>query len=309
MNVLQKGGLTVVLATIITSALIILTGTSTAENNKANVLTSSPEKNLKNLSVAESADKTEGSIVVDQQIQEAELVPPPPGPFFGNAGTPKVEKKILASPKSPKAPKLPVLKAVVIDTPPKLIGPKTIAPIVKKPQIEFKPMVPTLDPKVALSIVAPTIPKKTIVAPKIEGLLGKSLSEPSFNKVVPTVSAQVLSQPHFQKKINKAPLVNEKPIWMQKAPEAPILTIEQPQKIQDKGFENNTHSNEHKLIPQPPRYMYMPAPMIAPNYAHPQLPMYGGYYYAPAPQPFMMPPVNYGNSVIQNNQQQQGNAK
>ena len=213
MNLLQKNSLSVVVATLVASVLILSAGKGVADNNADISVTTENEsiKAIKTESIGSEAIVNKLNTLPTNSSnstnRKAHQIPPPPGPFFGDESIKEAQKRILVSPKLPIVPSAPVSRKFVVSPPVKKMRPEVKEPSLGKPPEIFKPKIPSLEIDVAPTVVAPKMPKNTLTAPTIETpKMKKPLLEPSLSKPAPVIETKVNSKPNIQKPIGKAPM-------------------------------------------------------------------------------------------------------
>ena len=297
MSMLQ-GTLTVVVATVIASGMIVLTGNGIAddkEGEKANVesiVFSEQSKGAsKKITVLEtSVDEADSKISAN--VGNSSPLAPPPGPFLNEDKVSSAQKSLVA----PVAPKAPIASSKQLETRPRLAAPSLSQRVVKPKADLSKPHIPE-EPSIGVSL--PQLGKKMeLVAPTSETL--KQAIMPKLNATAPIAPKSTAKQPS----VNSA----ERPIWMQegkiteKGMDSPSKnTVQQNQagmRTPEMGWNNNYPRQQ---------YIYVPVPMMPSNMNPPQMPMFNGniippsnYWGAP------MPPKNNLNTIIQKESTEKG---
>lgn len=274
MSVLPKGTLTVVVATVVTSTLILMSGNS--------VVADSVDKTIKEasseISFKESVAATNEVVKTISKDNGGVLISlPPPGPFTVADPDDKGIKLIKDSVSSLLEP---TLQKEIIKKPTFTISKPGVkeAPLNNRTEAiqatltsvapEFKRAQPSIPMGPVDSHLAPILKK---IAPE----------EPKRKVLNLTQKEKTLETPVQPKRLT---ISNTQPIWMKKPPVNTSARPRQP--------------SAGRLIKQ--QYMYVPVPMYQPNYLYPQmLPAYGNYYYPPVGN-FRMPQFNSGvNNGVQ----------
>ncbi len=296
MSILQ-GTLTVVVATVIASGMIVLTGNGVADDKQKikagaedTVSTKQSDGMPKKLSVVE---KQANEAVSEAFISGVNNIPlaPPPGPFL-NENVIAAQKYLLA-PAAPKAPislvKTPELRAkslhfkIAPSLPQKAVAPKTdlnkpLSPTV----LSIAPQSPQIDKKIEPASPSGQSPKQAMM-PKLKAIIAPAPIEP----------INITKQPEMK--------TTDIPIWAQGGNVA---------KRGSNSYSNNAIQKNQAVMGVPnigwnnnypvQQYIYVPVPMMPSNMSPPQMPMFNGnimppsnYWGAP------MPPSNAPNITIQ----------
>lgn len=308
MNILQRGSLAVVVATFITSAMILSSENSVADNK--------PEKKI--------AIETHSLSVAEQKVPEKQLLnvgvegknnalagkitpPPPPGPFLrlGNETNQnlRLESKSgsLVPPVAPKHPNLertaPQQQAleqpVITNKDSKIIFKRTMPSLEQAMKVQPAPPATPSHPQLKAESTTPksveTRIKETIVEPKRPEKIDR---EEVVAPKQPVELATKPTAPKVKKNEHNAPshaVKQSKPMWMQKeilkklAPSQPKQPASpQPSVQKQQGIQKNEHRNVYSTQ----RYMLAPMPMPPPNfvpnlppsYGYPQMPVMPGSF-------------------------------
>lgn len=278
MNVLPKGILTVMVATLIASILILWTGKSIAESD------------------TDTTKVLNKKTVVDQVEEKVKVTSPaPPGPFFLGKSIDNDLSRLNDSKIVPVAPKTSVIKEqknkqLSAETPKKPVSPEMN---VKSPDLKMmKPPQAKTAKRIGPSVTAPEF-KRTI---------------PSF-PVIPE-KAPVMKQqiPDIPQRPKQVVMPRNKPIWTQKPPVNAQVSPPKPVgKDVSKRLPPTLSRPKNMIVPPPPkqRYMYVPMPMYPSNNDYPQAPAQGANYYPYGPN-FNMPQTReqMGNSQKPNTPKQ-----
>ncbi len=308
MNDVKKGAVTAVLATVVTSAMILMSGKGNADNTES-VPAKAQSTNVGKTTIEivemkttdlKSVEKTVEGIKVETEKQpvtknliakvRVDTHLPPPGPFTKESAAVMVKPqapKVSTPPLSPEAPKQVVEKKPETPQPP-------------KSNIE-KPV------QQAVASLAPKTAEKIEVTPK-EGNAPQMTTNKPFKPEVPSLNAEPKKSPELpintsatKQQMAKAPVApqantfqkpapknSNQPIWMQKNNMGAAKTAPQ----MNMGT-NKPNQVNGKQMPNPygvrymQQYKYMPMP-VYPDYQYPQMPRYnGGYYFAPIPNYWM----------------------
>ena len=285
MNDAKKGITTAVIATVVTSAMILMSGAGIADNSQSaegkdesksiekTTIEIVQENNVTTeVITTESSINSESGNFATSNNKDVSIarIPPPPGPFS------EKEAETLVVPKAPELSAPPIL-----------------------------PEAPKQQSTVGVSVV-PEAPKKLVDAPvQKEAVLvaPKPLVKPekkSAETNAPELTTQIPKQPFAPEvrslkpePIKSPQLLNDKLITNQQVPKTPVApqvnTLQKPSP--------KTNSNGQPIWMQMPsnpngvrymqQYRYMPMP-VYPNYHYPQASQYnGGYYFAPNPNQWM----------------------
>lgn len=313
MNDVKKGAVTVVLATVVTSAMILMSGKGNADNTKslpANAQSINTEKMTIEIVEVKKVDSELLEKKVNNIEAETEKQPvtnnhnakvgvdthlPPPGPFT------KESAAVMGKPQAPRASTPPLSP----EAPKQVVEKKPETPQPPKSNIE-KPVQQTVAP------LHPKTAEKIEVAPK-EGNAPQMTANKPFKPEVPSLNAEPKKSPELptntsatKQQMAKAPVApqanmaqtnkfqkpapknSNQPIWMQKNNMGTAKTAPQMNMGTNRPNQTNTaqmpNPNGVRYMQQ---YRYMPMP-VYPNYQYPQMPKYnGGYYFAPIPNYWM----------------------
>jgi len=286
MSILQ-GGLTVVVATIIASGMIVLTGNGVAEDKgkteavAGNTVSSKQSDGMsKKLTTTE---KQTGETTSKPSVSVVNNIPlaPPPGPFLNEDAVTSTQKSLLA----PIAPKAPINLSKEPEQRANSLLFKT-APALSQKLVE-----PKTDLNEPLSLARPPItPQLSKSAPQIDQSL-----EQAPKQALPKLKAIAVPTPVVPKNMAKQPKMDSAniPIWVERgsvtkqAPKPPSKSTNQQRQpvmpMPNMGWNNNYPTQQ---------YMYVPMPMMPSNMAPPQMPMFNGN---------IIPPSNYWGAHMQPN--------
>lgn len=274
MNSLNKGIFAVLIATVVTSAMILLVDSSIAESKTVSVaVDTKPDDSL--------MQKKEINNKVG--ISASGVLPPPPGPFAKESSG--MTTKSLAEPKEPKSPLMPTFES-------KHAG-------VKKPVFSSEKPVNN-----------PTQPSLEVAAPKVESLSKPEITKPNLNMPASPKKPEKMSATAENKIDPKKPVAPEfsikQPLQTAKQPAKPSApvsnnAIKADAPIWSKGNRvglqppNPQFQNPGNVRTQQ-QYMYTPMP-VNPTYYYPQNwnNMAPNSYYNPAMPQMWMPPVMPNN--------------
>jgi len=242
MSILQKGTLTVVIATVIASGMIVSTGNTIANdkieiNTKDGVTVFSKQSNIilkREKSVEKTIVKKKDKISLFTVRNSA--VAPPPGPFLNEDVVRSAQRALLA----PMAPKEPTYLPKKPEQPPKSISLKSM------------PTLPPVDPEMKST---PSFRQAT-----------RPAKMPEFGAVAPVRPENKSKQPEVVSK--------ELPIWMQKrdiTKQQKISSKDSTKQHQTKMRKPNMGLNNNYPAQQ---YIYVPVPMIPSNLRPPQIPVF-----------------------------------
>ncbi|MEB8430968.1 hypothetical protein OO007_01930 [Cocleimonas sp. KMM 6892] len=268
MNDAKKGALTAVVATVVTSVMILMTGTGNADNkqstleknqsisvNETTVEILVKEDSPKDEATIELTESIEASVAADAKSTLKSSVLPPPGPFSkSTAGTLNKPQapQLSPQPEAPKAPESLIEKPVQTEKAP--VAPKLDNSSMKKPEIKA--------PAKSTAEVTAKKPVKPF-APEIRSLKPELKKTPQLPSNKLTAKLQKPKMPvapegNNLKKESPKTQLNGQPIWMQMP-----------------GNPNGVRYMQ--------QYRYVPMP-VYPNYHFPQQPqLNGSYYFAPIP--------------------------
>ena len=291
MSILQ-GRLTVIVATVVASGMIVLTGNGIAED-KDITETSAGKTVSSKLSdgISQRLEKqmedtvNKSSVNVDNNTAPA----PPPGPFLNNKGVVVSTQKSLLAPIAPKGPinlsKEPEQRANSVHL--------KEAPLLSRKVVE---------PKSDLNEpLFPTKPSMTSGLHQNEAQIDQGVKQASSSDQAPT-PAQVpklksfsVPAPVAPQNTAKQPKVNsvDVPIWLERgnvtkqAPNSPSKSTNQ-QKQSGMAMPNMGWNNNYPTQ----QYIYMPVPMMPSNMLPPQAPVFNGN---------IIPPSNYWGGNMQPN--------
>jgi len=160
MNVLQKGTLTIVAATLVTSAMILFTGNTIADSasrTTSEVSSSANTENINDKAVADvgGVQVTKVKIATPKEIEKASA-PPPPGPFLVNSSVNDAlairdKTKSLIAPTLPETSVKAVAKKKTVTVfPSKPVEPKIV---VQQPDMKIsKPAIPKQPSKMNITV-------------------------------------------------------------------------------------------------------------------------------------------------------------
>ncbi len=330
MNDINKGAVTVIIATAVTSAMILMSGAGNADNSQSAIekdQSSSIEKTTIEITQendaivevvkAEASTKSEPNNFAAKDASNALLLPPP-GPFSTEVteALMKPQAPQLSSPPvSPEKPKDMVAKKPEM--------PKAPNNVVEKPiQEEKASIAPKPTKKLEMKLTEEDVPKmateKPIVpfAPKIPSLQPELKKSPELPNDILTRTQQVpkaSAAPQSNALQKPLPPTNNstQPIWMQGKNSD---TAKMPPQVNQEVNKRSNQLNGMQMPNNPygvrymQQYRYMPMP-VYPNYQYPQMPRYNsGYYFAPVPnqrmQQGMQVPIQQNNMT--QNQSPQG---
>jgi hypothetical protein len=275
MNILDKNILTVVMATLISSGIIVITGNSIAEE-KVEVSTDKTvslkqvdvaTKKLKMIKEQKKEVVAKGSTTVNANA----LLSPPPGPFYNKGGASYTQKALSA----PIAPKEPInsLKKPTLEQRANSLH-FNLMPVIAKKVVE-----PKGDLSSPIAPVKPsTVPKLVKKAPKIvQKIEGVSISSQT-PKQEQMLTLEV-APPIMPKSMAKQPKMKPVglPIWMQKGNISGENLNASSKNITKKnqavmGMPNMGWGNAYPYPAQ--QYIYIPVPMMPSNMMPPQMPMF-----------------------------------
>lgn len=316
MNDVKKGAVTVILATVVTSAMILMNGKGSADNNQSATEIDQPvniEKTtveiieVKNTAVeavkAETIMKTEANMSVAKVLPNTLL--PPPGPFskevveaLGKPQTPKLstppvppestKKTDTKKPEMPQAPINSIEKPVQITNLP--TAPKAVEKFEAKPAANIAPQ---WAKKIPNAPFAPQIPSFKTEFKKAPELPNNTLiTNQHMPKSPASPQANALQKP-MPNTIN-----SNQPIWMQRNKADTGKATPQ----MNQAVNKRSHQPNAMQMPNPngvrymQQYRYMPMP-VYPNYQYPQMPGYNrGYYFAPIPNQWIQSGMQMPNS-------------
>lgn len=287
MNILPKGTVTVIMATIIASFLILFFGNSVADSAEKKV------EEVSSQAKPEIIEAKGGKLLESSSAAVKVLSPPPPGPFTLEKPV-GITKAKLVLPSNTKVA-APTLKKA-----------KPVKPMVLQ-EIEFKRMQPSMPvsptkrdmpkPKLAtmdqhLSKQLPElkkpelimeIPKAPVTPEKVKGA-GVEVSKPVLTAKVsvsaPTPVDSTVVAP--SRPINSKPEPSE-PIWAMRPPISPTMPLSR--RMPQQQFQ---HGANQPLVPiwprnmmQPPKsnqqYIYVPMPVYPASFVSPQMPLNNNY--------------------------------
>lgn len=241
MSIFQKGTLTVVIATVIASGMIVLTGNTVADDkSKAGthdrgMTPSSKQLNLmpSNVKQVDKATEEKKGEIPMAIVNSSASLSPPPGPFL-NESVIKSTQKSLSGPVAPKAP------------------------ISEKPKQPAKSL--SLKAAPTLSHVEPTIkPTTSAEQPPLPATM------PEFKVVAPVAPINHFKQPEVKS--------IEPPIWMQKGNITRNNSESNTKQYQStNGMPKTSLNNNHPAQ----QYIYVPVPMMPSNINPPQMPVFDG---------------------------------
>jgi len=303
MSILHKGTLTVVVATVIASGMIVLTGNSVAEDkektkaNMGNAVSSkqSGEMPKKLITIEKKTDEAVGKVSTD--VVNNIALAPPPGPFLSEGAVVSAQKSLLA----PVAPKAPISLSKQPEQRANSLHFKAAPSLLQKavePKADLnKPLAPArqlIAPK--LSQGAPQINRKIVEPASSSGQAPKQAMMPKSK----AIAAPALVAP---KNMTKRPEMKsaDLPIWAQggnvnrQGSSPPSKNaIQQNQAVM--GMPNMGWNNNYPTQ----QYIYVPVPMMPSNISPPQMPVFNGnivppssYWGAP------IPPSNAPSTGIQ----------
>lgn len=281
MNDVKKGAVTAIIATAVTSAMILMGSIGNADNSQS-VIGKDQPNSIEKMTVeiiqesdavaefvkVEISTKSESNNVTTKDASNAHL-PPPPGPYS------KEVTEVLVMPQAPQLSSPPVSpetpKESVVKKPEVPEAPKNV---VEKPlQKEKAPVAPEHAEKLVIKLTEKDAPKMTTkipnapFAPEIRSLQPEPIKSPELPNNKLTTNQQIPKAPvapkgNFLQKLLPKTNNNGQPIWMQMP-----------------GNPNGVRNMQ--------QYRYTPMP-VYPNYHYPQMPRYnGGYYFAPDPNQWM----------------------
>jgi len=188
MNVLQKGGFTVVVATVVASAIILSTGKSAADSsdNSVQPLSSTGGEIQKNISQSHA-------LTAPEQVKIQTLAPPP-GPFLIGGAQLEAKDKVIAPETlmTPKAPHAPVSKAVASQV--------------------------NISTEEAPNVQSPESARKKPV------LHVEKAETPEFKREKPGIVAELGDAPKAPVMKPALKVAPDQPIWMQKPPTKPVIS-------------------------------------------------------------------------------------
>lgn len=282
-----KGTLTVVVATVIASGMIVFTGNGVAEDkekikaNTENIGSSKQSDGMpKKLTVIE---KQMGEAVSKASIGAANNIPlaPPPGPFLNEGAVISAQKSLIA----PVAPKAPISLSEQPEQHANSLHFNKKAPSLSQKVVEpkadlnkpFAPTKPSIEPELSQS--APQIDQKMKPA--------SSSGQAPKQAAMPKSRAIAVPAPVAPKNMTEQPKMKsvDRPIWMQggnitnrgSSSSSKNATQQNPAAmvIPNMGWNNNYPAQQ---------YIYVPVPMMPSNMAPPQMPVFNGN---------ITPPSNY----------------
>lgn len=305
MDSMKKGILTVVIATVITSAMILSVDSSNADSQNKNINANTNTVDAKSENTAKQAKDTPPSFIKNENNASTGLkeLLPPPGPFSDKKVSLPESKKSLNKPqepdfslsKKPDAPIQPDMSKTV--EPKKITAEPTLS--VEKPEI--------IQPENKEIVSKSPSPKEVLSEPKspLQPKIGMNVDGPSANadvKKLPSLVEPVKPQQQVTNSVSpQQPVFNNatsssKPIWMQDNPvfsrQAPVMPQMQPNMapsftIQPNSIIPSAPINPSFNYPQGVNNYYMPPPVPT--------------YWMPPVMPFQAPTIN---GTIPNNNQQ-----
>ncbi len=317
MNDLKKGALTVVVATIITSLMILMMDKSIAKSPIDNSLNREQQATGVNINSinGKALEVFNGSVssekVVNKPVADTQL--PPPGPFLqGPLSDSKLstQLKVMEAPSAPKAPVgLVIKKNTAPAKPDRMIN----APAAKKPpvmsSVSLSQPQKAVEPKINAS--EPNIPQAPVSTgtmlnyskqvPAMPASPQLNLSAPVKSVEVPVLDVKTMKPPAAPRNSSQQPAsINyDKPIWMQQQNTRVIQdpNMQQAQQVmqQQGAVANRIHSNNTMNQGGGQQYRYVPIPVYPSYYQQQQMPGYqmpmnnSGYYNAPIPNYWALP--------------------
>jgi hypothetical protein len=311
MNDLKKGALTVVVATIITSLMILMTDISIAKSPLDNSLSREQQATGVNInSISRKAPEVfNGSVssekVVNRPVADTQL--PPPGPFLqGPLSGSKLstQLKVMEAPSAPKAPVgLVIKKNTAPAKPDRMIN----APAAKKPpamsSVSLSQPQKAVEPKINAS--QPNIPQAPVSTgtmlnyskqvPAMPASPQLNLSAPVKSVEAPVLDVKTMKPPAVPRNSSQQPTsINyDKPIWMQqntRVIQDPNMQQAQQLMQQQGAVANRMHRNNTTNKGGGQQYRYVPIPVYPSYYQQQQMPMNNsGYYNAPIPNYWALP--------------------
>ena len=274
MSILHKGTLTVFVATVVASGMIVLTGNSAAEDKtKTNMGTTISSKQSDGIpkKLKKQADETAG-----KALTNSIPLAPPPGPFLSENAVVSAQKS-LSAPVAPTAPvslsKQPEQRANSLHF--------KAAPVLSKKVVE--PKSDLNEPSTSTdSLIAPQLSQS---APQIDQKM-KSISLSSQAPKQEAIQGVIVTPaPALPQTMAKQPKMKstDLPIWIQEgnaikqglkpssdsAPQRKQAVMGMP----NMGWNNNYPAQQ---------YIYVPVPMMPSNMAPPQMPMFNGNIIPPS---------------------------
>lgn len=278
MNFLPKGSLTVVMATIVASLLILFSGNTVADSTE-------PLHDDVVLQAKAGAIEIKRKGVPDNTATSVAQVvspPPPPGPFVLKKPAAISELELAVPLNAKSAPKLEK---------PELRRPEKLEEIV------FKKMQPSMPIEPAKIAAQPTLLEKEIVMKRVELKEPKLLKSELVSPVTPEKISDVTSKVAKPVLVTKIPVPTQiertvvtppRPTNVRKQPSEPIWAMKPPisPDAQMTAGMPQQHSVKQPAMPAWPKnmvwapranqqYMYIPMPVYPQIFAYPQMPMNG----------------------------------
>ena len=295
MSILQKGTVTVVVATVIASGMIVLTGNGVAEDkgkikSDAENIVSSKETDVIPKKLTQIEKQT------DETVTKASIpLAPPPGPFLSEDGVVSAQKSLLA----PVAPKAPSNLSKQPDQPANSLHFKA------EPSLSQR----AVEPKGELN--EPFAPKRQSITPKLspsapqidQKMKPASSGQPAKQAAMPKSKAFDTPAPVVPKNMTKQPEIRSEdvPIWgkggsvtREGLNSSSKNTTRHNQAVM--GMPNMSWNNNSPAQ----QYMYVPVPMMPSNMTPPQMPTFNGNIVPPSNyRGAPMPPNNTPNTLMQ----------
>lgn len=273
MSILHKDTLTVFVATVVASGMIVLTGNGAAENkekitdNMENTVSSKQSDGVpKKLKKQTNETISKASINLINNIPLA----PPPGPFLSGNAVVSAQKTLLV----PVAPTAPISLSKQPEQRANSLHFKA-APVLSKKIVE--PTADLNEPSTSMgTLIAPQLSQS---APQIDQKMKSIPLSSQAPKQVAKPKATVSLAPAPPQNMAKQPKMKsvDIPIWMQggsatnQGLNSSADSITQ-RKQAVMGMPNMGWNNNYPVQ----QYIYVPVPMMPSNMAPPQMPMFNG---------------------------------
>ncbi len=283
MSTSHKGTLTVVVATVVTSGMILLSESGIAETkNQASTGISSASANEStkgNAGTVIQQDANKKNIIIHMPKKDVALAPPP-GPFLNEELSENSQQKI-----TPIAPTQAVYKAQVPISPVNSLGLKAI-PAQSRINLSSKAeLTPPL---------APLKPSFWNVKQHNSPKLSKRTREAPSSEQTPNLSKKVPSPPQYNGQSVMIP--PNAPIWSQKGQGTNFKSNNSRVSPNNSGAVMNNNFGWGYPIQQ---YMYVPVPMMPSTIVAPQMPVFNR---TPAPRSnYWVPTPRVNKSLMQKN--------